>query len=193
MAEEGAPKKRPGGRSARIHQAVLKSAFDELSKSGFRDFSIADVAARAGVHETSIYRRWGSREALALDASLHFADDAIAIPDTGVLKTDLMEIMQSAIRLLGTPRGQAMLALVELRDDNMQRLKRAYWRERFSRLRPVFDRAIKRGEFPADADPIIFLETLVAPLYFRLLVSMEAPSSWPLDEQVDRLLKAYVS
>lgn len=184
-------RQRPRGRSARVREAVLKSAFDVLVENGFENFSISDVATRAGVHETSIYRRWGSRQALALDASLHFADDAISVRDTGALRSDLIALMQSAVALLGSPRGQALLAVVELHDDAMQRVKRDYWQKRFERLLPIFVRAVERGEFPTDADPVIFIEALIAPLYFRLLVSMEALHDWPLAAQVDCLLRGY--
>jgi tetracycline repressor-like protein len=52
-------------------------------------------------------------------------------------------------------------------------------------------RRTARGELPSDVDTVVLLETLVAPLYFRLLVSKEALDDWPLAEQVERLLKAY--
>jgi hypothetical protein len=55
----------------------------------------------------------------------------------------------------------------------------------------MFDRAVTRGEFPRDADPLVALRTLIAPLYFRLLVSAEGLRDWPVTEQVDRLLAGY--
>src|SRR5512144_909234 len=88
-----AARRRPGGRSARVRASVLEAAFAVLRETGSEAFSIADVAARSGVHETSIYRRWGTKSALILEASLHFAQGAIAIPDTGALRTDLIALL----------------------------------------------------------------------------------------------------
>ncbi|MBR1146647.1 TetR/AcrR family transcriptional regulator [Bradyrhizobium sp. AUGA SZCCT0431] len=190
----GAPdrgQKRLGGRSARVRDSVLKSAFEVLTENGFENFTIGEVSARANVHETSIYRRWGSRQSLALEASLHFAEDAISAPDTGTLRSDLVSLMGRVVALLHTPQGQAMLALIELRDENLQRARQEYWRRRFERLQPIFDRAISRGEFPKDADPIVFVQTLIAPLYFRLLVTAEKIDDWPVAELIDRLLSGY--
>ena len=87
---------RPGGRSARVHDAVLKSAFDVLIEKGRQNFTVTEVAARAGVHETSIYRRWGTPNALIVDAHLRYFADAIPLPDTGTLRGDLVAFAKSA-------------------------------------------------------------------------------------------------
>ena len=63
-------RRRPGGRSERIRQSVIEATMAVLRDRGWDQFSIAEVASRAGVHETSIYRRWGTRERLATDALL---------------------------------------------------------------------------------------------------------------------------
>src|SRR5229473_2533187 len=93
-------RKRVGGRSARVHDSVLKSVFELLAESGVENLSIAEVAARAGVHETSIYRRWPSHDLLILDACRHFMEDAIPIPNTGSLKGDLIAIQRDAREML---------------------------------------------------------------------------------------------
>src|SRR6476646_9810011 len=66
-ADEPPARPRPGGRSARVRAAVLDATIALLREEGDA-FGIPQVAARAGVHETSIYRRWGSREALIVEA-----------------------------------------------------------------------------------------------------------------------------
>jgi Tetracyclin repressor-like, C-terminal domain len=66
-----------------------------------------------------------------------------------------------------------------------------YWQRRFERLRPIFDKAIARGEFPRDADPVVLLQTLIAPHFFRLLVTVETLDDWPITEVVDRVLSGY--
>src|SRR5262249_38106172 len=90
-----------------------------------------------------------------------------------------------------SPQGQVIHALNRLADDKAQRVKREFWQERFKRLQPMFDRAIARGEFPKDVDPAPLLETLIAPLHFRLLVSVETLDDWPVVEMVERVLKGF--
>jgi AcrR family transcriptional regulator len=187
----GQIRRRIGGRSARVQASVLKSTFDLLGEKGTADFSIADVAERAGVHETSIYRRWPTRAALILDACRDFTDEVIPIPDTGALRSDLIALHGAAKKMLTSRRGQAVVALSRIQEADALARRKLFWRERFERLRVIFDRAVARGEFPRDADPIFFLEMLIAPFYFRLLVTGESVDSWPVTEQVDRLLAGY--
>jgi Tetracyclin repressor-like, C-terminal domain len=84
-----------------------------------------------------------------------------------------------------------IVILTQLQNPNARAVRHEYWQRRFAMLRPIFDRAVERGEFPREADPIAALQTLIAPLYFRLLVSIEKLERWPVADEVDRLLKAY--
>jgi AcrR family transcriptional regulator len=184
-------RRRVGGRSARVQASVLKSALDLLGEKGVGDFSIADVAERAGVHETSIYRRWPTHAALILDACRDFTEEVLPIPDTGSLRGDLIALQTSAKKMLTSRRGRAIVALSRIQDADALARRKAFWRGRFEQLRVVLDRAVTRGEFPTDTDPVMFLEMLIAPFYFRLLVTDESVNSWAVTEQVDRLLAGY--
>jgi len=184
--------KRPGGRSARVQDTVLKSTFTLISEKGADGVTIADVAGRSGVHETSIYRRWETPKALVLDACMRFTGNAVPTPDTGSLRSDLIAVMRGAVALHTGPQGHVILALNRLGDDKAQRYKHNFWQERFRRLQPIFDRAVERGEFPKGVDPIPLLQTLIAPLHFRLLVSVEPLDDWPVVEMVERVLKGYI-
>jgi len=183
--------KRPGGRSARVRDAVLRSTFALIAETGVDGVTIADVAERSGVHETSIYRGWKTPKALVLDACMRFAGDAVPTADTGSLRSDLVAMMRGALALHASPQGQVILALNRLGDEKAQRAKRDFWQERFRRWQPMFDRAVARGELPKGVDPVPLLETLIAPLHFRLLVSAESLNDWPIVEMVDRVLRGY--
>jgi AcrR family transcriptional regulator len=185
------PRGRPGGRSARVREAVLQAAFALLAEKGFEALSIAEVAAHAGVHETSIYRRWGTKNALALEASLHFARSAIPIPDTGSLRSDLVALLKGLLALLGSPQGQTLLMLGFSQHPHVVAARQDFWRSRRESLRPVFERAVGRSEFPRDADPMLLLETLIAPLYLRRLVTGEPLEKWPYEAAIDRLLATF--
>ena len=90
-------------------------------------------------------------------------------------------------------QGLVILALNRLSDVRSRQARQKFWQERFKQLLPMFERAVARGEFPDDVDPIPLLESLIAPLHFRLLVSAEKLEDWPVVEMVDRLLKGYPS
>jgi AcrR family transcriptional regulator len=183
-----ARRSRLGGRSARVRSAVLERAFEVLVERGLPAFTIAEVAARARVHETSIYRRWRTPTALALDACLGLADEILAIPDTGSLRSDLLDLLSRVSNLLRSPRGKALLALSAALDPQSVAARKEYWRSRLATASQVIERAVVRGEIPAETGAIEFLEALVAPLYFRALVTGEPIETWPIAANIDRMI-----
>ena len=69
-----------------MHAAVLEAAADVLFERGFDTLSIREIAERAGVHESSIYRRWGTKADLVVDALLSRLGREVPTPDTGSLR-----------------------------------------------------------------------------------------------------------
>ena len=83
------PPTRPGGRSARVRAAVHHAVEELLAEGPAEALTMPVVAARAGVHATTVYRRWGSLGELLADvATSRFSGD-IVVPDTGSLRGDL--------------------------------------------------------------------------------------------------------
>jgi AcrR family transcriptional regulator len=171
---------------------VLQSAFQLLTEKGVDALTIAEVAARARVHETSIYRRWGTKHALARDACVHYGEVALTIPDTGSLRSDLVALLERLVAILRSPQGRTVLALSLSQHPHVVAARQGFWQRRFDSIRTVFDKAMSRGEFPRHADPMAVLETLIAPLYFRVLITGEPLENWPTTEMIDRVLTAYV-
>src|SRR5262245_60454316 len=100
--------RRPGGRSARVRADVLTAALDTLIAAGWSGFTIEAVATRAGVHKTTVYRRWGTREDLLLDALLARSAERVEIPHTGDPAEDLRALLRAVRDNLSTPVGEAL-------------------------------------------------------------------------------------
>ena len=169
-------RKRPGGRSARVRAAVLMAALEELAEGGYSSFSCEAVAERAGVHKTSVYRRWGTRENLMLDALLGAGNVSVPIPDTGSFLGDLVAYGTAMAAVVSAPAFEATVRAVAATGDNDPALadtSRRFWRARNDLAGAIVQRAIARGEVPPGTDPTVVIEALTAPLYFRLLLSGE--------------------
>ncbi|HEY5263069.1 MAG TPA: TetR/AcrR family transcriptional regulator [Acidimicrobiales bacterium] len=160
-------------RSDQVDQSILRAASALLSERGLDAMTIEDVAARAGVGKSSIYRRWPTKGTLALDAFLvDFLTQQPAV-DTGVLEDDLREALTLwAGAVVGTPTGRALVGLIaEAQDD--EDLARG-WIERVmtpvrDQHRTMVDRAIQRGEIPVDTDVDVIMDLLYGAAYHRLL------------------------
>jgi AcrR family transcriptional regulator len=140
--------------------------------------TVADVSARAGVHETTIYRRWGTRENLMIDALLEEAEELLPVPDTGSVRDDLIAYLTSLVAYLSTPHGNDFdRALAAAGDDPAaSQARKQYWNTRYARSGQIITRAIDRGELPDTTNPRHAVDMLVAPLHFKVVLTRE-----PLD------------
>lgn len=177
-----AVRRRPGGRSARVQATVFEATFQLLlEERGYEGLSMASIAERAGVHETSLYRRWKTKEQLVLDAVNHRVVQGIPVPDTGALRSDLIAVLQSLQLFLQSKVGQALVqtAVATLHVPELRALRQERWRQRCAQLQILFDRAITRGEVSPQIDCQFLLEMLSGIMYMRLFVVNE-----PVDEML---------
>ncbi len=152
----------------------MTAFLDTLVESGYSQVTFEGLAARAGVHKTTLYRRWGSREGLLLDVALTTASETVPVPDTGSFEQDLREFARAIARNLQSPQAQAMLRAVVAEAMAEPRVAEAvgqFWKARFGAAREMVARAVARGQLPPDADADVLIEALISPLYLRVLVT----------------------
>lgn len=174
------PPARPVGRGAKVRAAVHAAAVAELLDKGYAALTVENVAQRAGVHKTTVYRRWADRDRLLVDALAEHMSADIPVPDTGAIETDLRALARSIVQTFSSPTGQAILAAMFTGAGHLPEIaeaRRRVFEDRVVRAEPAVTRAIERGELARDTDPAEVLRTLVAPIYLRLLVTAE-----PVDE-----------
>src|SRR4051794_35414381 len=104
MADGRAGTIRPGGRTARVRAAVLRATGDVLAEHGFEALDLADVAARAGVGKTTVYRRWKNAARLVADLLVDMAEQSSPRAETGSLLGDLRANADLVHRTLADPR-----------------------------------------------------------------------------------------
>jgi AcrR family transcriptional regulator len=168
---------RPAGRGLKIRAAVLAATLAELTETGYAGLTVENVARRAGVHKTTIYRRWKDREGLVAAAVAERAGTAkMPFPDTGDIGTDLLRLARMTVAFLTSPAGGIVVAssMSDVsRIPEVAGAKRQFFEALFAQAAPVVSGAIARGELPADTDPAELVRTLLAPIYLRLLVTAE--------------------
>ncbi|PKV83209.1 TetR/AcrR family transcriptional regulator [Streptomyces sp. TLI_146] len=181
--------RRPGGRSARVAAEVHQAVTDLISERGYGNFTVGDVAARAGVADSSIYRRWGNLETLLTDVALTRLNARSPMPDTGSLAGDLRTYAAQVAREITGPDGLAVLRLaVALSNRGQQGLQAGdkLRAERTRQLQSMLDRARERGEDAPDAFGV--MDHILAPMYIRVLFDMGPLTPEYVDGLVDRLL-----
>ena len=156
--------------------------------------SIEEVAARAGVGKTTIYRRWPSKGLLALDAFVASFREEQPLPDTGSLRGDLLAALHAWVRAVTqTPMGSMLTGLIaEAQHD--QELRGA-WRDRMleplrTQHRIMLDRAIARGEIAPGVDRDVVLDLFFGAAEHRLLLGHLPMSDDFIADVVDVILTA---
>lgn len=181
---------RPGGRSARVREAVLAAAGAELMEAGFADFSLSRVAARAGVATTTVHRRWGTRARLVADMFDANAVTAVPDPRQDSLAGDLHAFAEAVAAALAVREIQTMLrGMYALPPEELAPIQEAYWAARFRVAQAIVDRAIERGELPAGTIGWTVLEPLLAPIWMRRLITGLPIDADVLDGIVDDALR----
>jgi AcrR family transcriptional regulator len=189
--------KRPGRpRSAKAHKAILQAATALLLEQGLQSMNMDELAERAGVSKATIYRWWASKELLALDALVAEwqTSGSIAERDTGSLRGDLLAQIRPWIRKLNDkPYGRVIAGFVAQAqtDPEFATLYREHFvQPRRDATRPIFLRALDRGEVAQGADLDVTLDLLYGPIYHRMLHGHAPLNDRFVQAVVDAVIKA---
>lgn len=142
-------------RSTTADTAILAATREALVELGWSKLTLGDVATRAGVAKTTLYRRWAGKNELVVDAVAELFDE-LRLPDRGTLAADIEGVVLQFAAILARPEAKSGLMAVvaeSTRDDALRERIRASIVERQKRL--VLrgrSRAEVRGELPPQTD-----------------------------------------
>ncbi len=163
-----------GTRAAHVETAVMQATREILAEGGVKALTVEGVARRSAVAKTTIYRRWRSKEDLALAVVLEMTRSVVATPPGDDTRSSLVDLLDGAVTILRTtPMGRVMRGLAsDLATDPA--LQEAYEHQvislRQARLAELVDRGISRGELARDCDVDLLHDLLFGPVYYRLLM-----------------------
>jgi AcrR family transcriptional regulator len=183
-----APRAAGRPRSAEADAAILAATRAALVELGWSKLTLGDVATRAGVAKTTLYRRWAGKNELVVDAVAELFDE-LTLPDRGTLAADVEGVVLQFAALLARPeaRNGLMAVIAEAtRDEALRvRIRESIVRRQKRLVVEGRARAQQRGELPPETDPgeaartvdLIF-DVVAGAVVHRTLVSAE-----PADEQ----------
>ncbi|MEV0781426.1 TetR/AcrR family transcriptional regulator [Streptomyces sp. NPDC050423] len=170
-------------RNAAADEAILEATRASLVDLGWSKLTMGDVATRAGVAKTTLYRRWAGKNELVVDAVAVLFDE-LELPDLGSLSADVQAVVIQFAALLERPETQtALMAVVaestrdealrtRIRDSIVARQKRLVLQGR--------QRAQDRGELPVEQDEVtaaltadLAFDVIAGAVVHRVLVSAE--------------------
>ncbi|MFE3403312.1 TetR/AcrR family transcriptional regulator [Streptomyces anulatus] len=176
-------------RSTAADAAILEATRASLVDLGWSKLTMGDVATRAGVAKTTLYRRWAGKNELVVDAVAVLFDE-LELPDRGSLAADVQGVVLQFAALLERPEARtALMAVVaeSTRDDSLRLRIRSAIVDRQKRLVLLGrQRAQARGELRYEDDASaaarnadLIFDVIAGAVVHRTLVSAEpVDSAW---------------
>lgn len=174
-----------------MRRAVFEVVVRLLTEQGPRAVTMAGVAAAAGVHESSLYRQFGTPEQLIYEAATRYSEEALPPQPPGDdIAEDLRSTMRALIDYLNTPQGSALVRLSALSvSPEFDQERTAYWHCRLDRSADVVRHGIATGQLRADTDPRLVVDALTGPVLARLALFHEVMAMDDAMRLVDQVLR----
>ena len=194
MADQDAPRRRGRGRprDPETDSKITRAAAELLLLRGFDKTTVDEVAARAGVGKATVYRRWPSKEDLAVAAMETLYSAEFPEPDTGSIRGDLAASYRSFIAFANTDTGKAYMRMSiteSLRDERIAALYRASTERRELDAPRSLERAIETGEVRKEADIDTAVQYLGGIIIARVILGRPLPQLEDVDDLVEFTLR----
>ncbi|MBQ1080646.1 TetR/AcrR family transcriptional regulator [Nocardiopsis sp. B62] len=160
-----------------VDEAIRRATVELLQERGF-ELTFDEVAERAGVGRTSVFRRYATKEDLLLAAAEQITIDRIEVPDTGSLIGDLTTAVHTVYRVFEEQATQTLArhALVAaLREQPGAVIIRGLLDRRLELVTTLLERAVDRGEVPGTERARLVADLLSGVIMARLATDLPLP------------------
>jgi AcrR family transcriptional regulator len=142
-----------------------------LVEGGLDACTFQNVAERAGIERSTLYRRNPDRMPTIVDALVDHVGTLLPTTSNGSFRSNLNALLVNVRDLLAGPLGPPLLGVAAaLQGGVSPGLLEKAWANRLLQLAPIFDLAIERGELQSDVDRDLLLASAAGPLFFHALI-----------------------
>ncbi|NVB42510.1 TetR/AcrR family transcriptional regulator [Pseudenhygromyxa sp. WMMC2535] len=190
----GESSKRKVVRGEPVIRKVLAATLEEVARAGYHGLRIEDVATRAGVNKTTVYRRWPTKQELVREALLSITTEAFTAPKTGSLRGDIGAIAHRTVELARKPEYQGLFRIMLSGgdDDELREIVDGLRDTLGGMPMEVLAAAEARGEIASGIDPIMVFEVLSATINWWVFVRRSGAEESQLQALIELLLHGLV-
>jgi len=170
-------------RDPRLDDAMVRAAVDLLEERGYNDLSLVAVAERAGTTTAAIYRRWGSKAELVLDAVFRTEGDDV-VAETGDLADDLATMIRWSVDKICRPAALAAVAGILGEPRSVRSAQAVTASGAAKRVVERLERAQASGQIRADVDAGVVASLIAGPVLYAAFVggSETVDGAWVADQ-----------
>lgn len=188
-APEATPPTRPRVEGERERE-ILEATLEVLAEVGYDRLTMDAVATAARASKATLYRRWSSKAALAVEALAHAKGTAEA-PDTGTLRGDLLELHcghEGLTRPANVRRFDSVITAIATDPEFAEAFREQVVGPKLAQTTEVYRRAQARGEVRADLDLDLLAPALAGILLHRSHLLGEVPDRATVSRVVDQII-----
>ncbi len=158
-------------RGAVVEATVLDATIALLVERGAA-IAVEEVAEASGVHKTTIYRRYPTRELLIAAAIRRLGEAAVPPVVDADPRAAVGQLALSVAAALRSPRGGNILRAVmaaSAASPDLIALADEFFRDRYALATEHLERLAEAGVLRTDVDPVVVWEQIVNPMHVRAL------------------------
>ncbi|KQY59868.1 hypothetical protein ASD11_10135 [Aeromicrobium sp. Root495] len=166
-------------------EAIIDATIDLLVLEGYDRLSMEGVATAAGVGKATVYRRWGSKAELVIDA-MATLKPAIDTIDSGSLDGDLELMIASSCSPHTQRLAQVMVSVCSAlprEPELLEAFKTRFTEPRIARITAMLERARSRDELGPEVD-VAMAASLVPSLMLQRALMTGQPAGLAYAQKV---------
>jgi AcrR family transcriptional regulator len=183
---------RPRSESAASHAAILDAVYELLQEKSARDLTMDAVAKRAKVGRPTLYKWWPSKAALVFAMFHERMANAPMEPAGATAEETIRNNVRALIGAFNGLFGKVMADLIAEGQSEPEVLKELY-DQHMSQRRAASVARVEQGkvtgEFAPDTDAELLVDSIIGPIYFRLLLRYAPLTEEFGDELIDQVLR----
>jgi TetR/AcrR family transcriptional regulator, regulator of autoinduction and epiphytic fitness len=168
-------------------RVICRAALKEFAEAGYSGFRMESVAAHAGVGRSTLYRHWPNKAGLIADA----LETLNRRPDTARQRVEVI-LNHLADVLCDSPLSDCVPALVHAAETApaVRDFHHTYSAQRRQRLTDTIAAGVETGEFAPRIDPDAASVALAGAMFYRRLMTADAPDTDFVTRVVNTVLGA---
>ena len=176
-------------KSSKRKQCILNAVVAALAEQDYRQLTIEDIAARAGVGKSTIYRWWKHKSDLVFEAFKQQTESVFELDFEQSLQFNLMQQLSRLSLALNHGVGRALLVVMAEQRETAGQFFKDYLFPRREQTRKLIQVAIQRGEIRADYPFEMMLDTLYGPIHYQIIFFNRMPDAQYIHDLVQLVIQ----
>lgn len=162
-------------KTSRRKQCILDAVIAALEDYEYSKLTIEEIAARAGVGKSTIYRWWKHKSDLVFEAFKQETASVFELDYAQSLEFNLKQQLLKLSHALNRPIGRALMVVLSEHREAAGAFFSQYLLPRREATLKLIQLAIEQGEIRADYPFELMLDTLYAPIHYQMIFFNRQP------------------